>query len=275
MEQAKERIDNMFSAIELRFTNSSRLPVYEREGELHEINALVVRLERELDSFQLFGFAKYATEIEQYETRFDSLKRRLKRMTDQQMSFSQVPNDASVIPEDPQANDVVYQLVAKTNLKLNVGKQRAENMLKMANNMRDQLEQMDDEVALQREKLMSINKQMKNAQSIVNATNKTVKYFTRAVNDDFYLKLMILLVVVMLLLILGIGMTIKRKKGTIEAIKQSEVKAAQKSADYSIIDEKWFAEKRRRLVPKEPSEQKAVELVSVVQTIRVVSMSSI
>lgn len=247
MEQNKLKIESLFSAIELRLTNSSKLTVSEKNSELEAIAPQITQLERELDHFQMTGFAKYSSAIDLFESRMDSLKKRFGKMKDKGIAYSQINNDVSAIQSHGPTQDIVNLQIAQNNQKLQTGKRAAENMLKMANNMKDEIDQLDDEVLLQKEKLLLVNAQLKSTQSVVNQTKQAVSYFTRSVNDDFYFKIMIGIVAVVLLFVLFLIFGIRIKENRVEQSVHDKLQTETAQADYHEIDEAWFEQKRLEL----------------------------
>ena len=232
----------LFADVEQRLAETSRLNVAERRKELEQMDPAVVALTREFERFQMIAFNKFPEEIDRMEEQLTRIQETISRMQLDDITISGLQNEQKLQQSDVVADemDPTTQLVNLTNAKLEDGKARALNMLKMANTMRDELNMMDDEVMLQREKLVSINAQIKHAQSVTNQTKKLVSYFTKAVNDDKIVKGLIVVVAVLLMVIMGMAVSIKMKKGKLVEQKTENEKVAVAKADYSRIDEKYF-----------------------------------
>lgn len=242
MESEKSKVEALFEDIERRLAETSKLTVADRRKELQQMDPAIVGLTREFERFQMIGFNKYPDEIDQMEDRLTKIKTTVNRMLHEDVTVSSLDNEAKLHESDVvgEEYDPTKQLVDQTNAKLAEGKARAQNMLRIANNMRDELNMIDDEVMLQREKLVSINAQIKHAQSVTNQTKKLVNYFTKAVNDDKIVKGLIGIVAVLLLVIVVMGMRIKMRKGQLKELKQEQEKVLETQADYTKIDEGFF-----------------------------------
>lgn len=242
MEAEKSKVETLFGDVEQRLAATSKLTVAERKKELQAMDPVILALGREFERFQMIGYNKYAAEIDEMEERYSKIKTTVQRALDEDLTVSAVQGGQEINESDvvEDAYDPTKQLVEQTNAKLAEGKARALNMLRMANSMRDELNMIDDEVMLQREKLVSINAQIKHAQSVTNQTKKIVNYFTKAVNDDKIVRWLIVIVAVCLLVIIGMGVSIKFKKGKLLEQKAEVEKVKQEKADYSQIDEGYF-----------------------------------
>lgn len=242
MESEKSKVEALFEDIERRLAETSKLTVADRRRELQQMDPAIVVLTREFERFQMIGFNKYPNEIDEMEDRLAKIKSTVTRMMNEDVTISVIDNEPKLNESDIVAEeyDPTKQLVDQTNAKLAEGKARAQNMLRIANNMRDELNMIDDEVMLQREKLVSINAQIKHAQSVTNQTKKLVNYFTKAVNDDKIVKGLIGVVAVILLIIVVMGVRIKMKRGQLKELKMEQEKVLESQADYSKIDEAFF-----------------------------------
>ncbi len=263
MESEKIKVEALFGEVEQRLADTSKLTVAERHKELEQLDPLLVALSREFERFQMIAFNKYPSEIDEMEERLARIKASVSRMSLEGITISGLQNEPKLQESDVvmEEADPTTQLVAMTNAKLEEGKARALNMLKLANNMRDELNMMDDEVMLQREKLLSINNQIKHAQSVTNQTKRLVSYFTKAVNDDKIIRGLIVVVAVLLLVIVGMAMSIKMRKGKLVEIKAVQEKEAQVQADYSRIDEKYFFQLAAALAPDEKELKSAKKML--------------
>lgn len=242
MDAEKSKVESLFEDVERRMGETSALAAADRRKVLAGLETALAGLTREFERFQMIGFNKYPDEIDAMEDRLGRMKSQVERMQNEDITLSAVNNEDALQKSDVVEDhyDPTQQLVTQTNAKLSEGKARALNMLKMANSMRDELNLIDDEVMLQREKLLTINNQIKHAQSVTNQTKKLVSYFTKAVNDDKIIKVMIVVVAVVLFVIIGMAVTIKRRKGAILLVKEEQDMVAQAKADYRDINEEYF-----------------------------------
>lgn len=233
------KVETLFEEVEQRLSDVSRLPVIERRQEARLLDPTVVRLAREFERFQMVGYNKYPEEIERMEDRLTRVRETSLQMAAEEgaMLDPQNADDSDVLIND---TDPTAMMVAHTNEKLVGGKLRAMNMLKVANAMRDEINMMEDEVLLQREKMMNIKAQVRRGQSVVHQTKQLVVFFAKAVNDDKIFKGLIVMVAILLLAVLAVALSIKVRKGELLEAKAVQESKAQSEADYSRIDEKYF-----------------------------------
>lgn len=246
MEIEIKRLDDQFEMIEEKLSNISKLTVSEKKRELDVIQAVLAEVEVAFDRFELIGMMKHRNIVERFEARLEKLKNDYKRLQEGSMMNNnkspvktekkgEVLTDSLVLEN----ND---QLVVETNEKLKDGRDRALNMLKMANSIRDELNMIDDEVLLQREKLLEINRKMKETQGTVNQTKKLVFYFSNAVSEDKILKTLIVSVLVIIVLVIFMAFNVNKKQKQIEVILEKKKVESIQKADYDRIDEGMFNE---------------------------------
>lgn len=241
MEQTKKRIEDAFNIIEHRMISSGKMAATDRKRELQQIDTAVAQLESELDRFQMVAFTRFPTEIDEFEERLASIKMKLKKMNEEGITASQVVEQAKVEEtEEVQVEDAAQKAIAETNAKLKEGKERAMGMLRTVNNMKEELNLIDDEIMLQREKMMSIKDKMKKTQSTVYQTKKIARNLAKSLNNDICMKVMIGLISVAIIgVVVMIGLSkMKPQEDPNKAINLELEK--QKREDFLKIDEKFF-----------------------------------
>lgn len=78
--------------------------------------------------------------------------------------------------------------------------------------MKEELGAIDDEVMMQREKLLSINEKVKETQSILFRTKQLVNFFSKAVNDDSIIKGFIVVIAIICIVLFALALGIKYRK---------------------------------------------------------------
>lgn len=241
MEQTKKKIEDAFNIIEHRLIDSGKLTATDRKKELQQIDIAIGQLESELDRFQMIAFVKYSNEIDDFEERLRTIKIKLKKMNEEGITASQIVEEVKEEEVyDTGIEDAAQKQIEETNEKLKDGKERAIGMLKTVNNMKEELNLIDDEIMLQREKMIAINDKMKQTQSVVFQTRKLVGKLAKSLSDDLFMKIMIGVIVLAILVVVGLIVSIKFKQKTIEKTDELEKNKIFKEADFEEIDEELF-----------------------------------
>jgi hypothetical protein len=162
-------------------------------------------------------------------------------MNEEGITASQVVENAKAEDvEEVQMEDAAQRLIAETNAKLKEGKERALGMLKTVNNMKEELNLIDDEIMVQREKMVGIRDKMKKTQSMVYQTKKIARNLAQSLNSDIWIKVLLGLITLAILgaitmvVITKMQVTAQTANGTASVLDNFTQK------DYDEIDEQFF-----------------------------------
>jgi len=260
-DKIKNRIEQDFKAIQERMEVCPQMAQTDRRNELKKIELNLIDLETAIQQLQKSANAKDQSTLEVYEDRLSELTRMFKEIepTDarqgHQIGSGRLDEDLN--PMGPSQAQII-----EGESKLKEGKSRALAMLHTINNMREEINLIDDEIMLQREKLLVVNEKLKDTQSILKQTKRLVAFFSKAVYDDVFIKIMIGLIAVVLLVILGMSINIKLKKGRLEELKKQKVQKLQGEPNFNEIDEKMFVD----LLNKDQAGSKLAQILLNFQT---------
>lgn len=203
--------NNILAGIESQVAQLGTLPRADREDRIVAVDGQLTELENQVADFQMRNQYKFDKEIDEIESRaleVHSSLERLKRGNDV------APNQSKVALTDTsdQRRIQEQQTIEQADRNLAEAKAIALGLVKTAERMRDEINMIDDEVMLQQEKLVHINKQIKETQNITLQTKKAVRIITLTVNQDKFIKSLIVLVAVALFAIIGTAVMIRIKQ---------------------------------------------------------------
>ena len=194
------------SEIQNRVKHYKTLKKTDRNNELKSLESLFIKFENELSRFQMRNPTKFNTEIDQLEQEVYTLKNEFDGLNFVEDKKQEPP----FIQTEPHfIND--QQMVTHADTALDESRKIALGLLSTAEKMKEELNMIDDEVMLQREKLLIVNKKLKETQDINYQTKKLISFFTKTVNQDIFIKVMMGLVTLTLLAVFICAVMIKVK----------------------------------------------------------------
>lgn len=239
-DKIKNRIEQDFKAIQERLGVCPQMAQTDRRNELKKIEVSLIDLENAIQQLQKSANAKEHSTLEVYEERLSELSKLYKAIDTTDSRKGPIVDDGrrdeNFNPMGPSQAQIM-----EGDSKLKEGKSRALAMLHTINNMREEINLIDDEIMLQREKLLVVNEKLKETQSVLKQTKRLVAFFSKAVYDDVFIKVMIGLIAVVLVVILGMSINIKIKKGRIEQLKKEKAQQLLGKPNFNEIDEQMFA----------------------------------
>jgi len=246
-DKQKTKIENYFSDVEKRFDTVPRLSETDRQRELKRISTILVDLDNDIQRFQMTEYIKFPNECDEFEQRHTELTEKFKHLLS-----GAAASELSELPDDDDG-DAAQMQIRETTSKLQEGKARALAMLQTVNDMRQEINEIDDEVLIQREKLINIDTKLKDTGGILLQTKKVVSEFSRALYDDIVMMILIGIIAVIVLSIVGLAISIKVKQGDKLKIRAERDTAISSSNDFDDIDEEYFynLETRASASPKQ------------------------
>lgn len=237
MEVSKKKMEDAFNVLEHRIFTSQKITNFERRKEIPNIEIAVDELENELDRFQMIGFIKFSVEIDEFEERLASVKRKLIQMREN-IEMEEQPDEQP--DEKSPTNETAHRKIDETNYLLKQGKERSLEMLKVITNMKEELTNFDDQIMLQKEKMGLSQDKLDKSQSIWFQTSKIIKDVSQKLQEDLLLKIMIGLISVSLFAVVLVYIVISVKGvSTRVQIQQNEIDSYT-DEDFKEINEQFF-----------------------------------
>jgi hypothetical protein len=233
-DKQKNKIENYLKDVEERFTAVSRLSLTDKKTELKRISTILGDLDSNIQRFQMTEYIKYPDECELFEQKHSELTEKFKQLLN-----SEHGEQLSDL-EDEEDPDAAQLEIRATTSKLQEGKARAIAMLQTVNNMRQEINEIDDEVLMQREKLLNINSKLKDTAGVLNQTKKVISSFSKALYDDIIMMVLIGIIAIIVLTIIGMAISIKIKQGDKVKIRAEREATLSNSTDFDDIDEEYF-----------------------------------
>jgi hypothetical protein len=236
-EKFKARVEIIFRDIDERLGHCPLMSSTDKRQEIKKIEAMVADLENELQRFQMTASAKDQDTCELLEERLVDLTSKIKQLSKIDY-YNPSHVDHKVCEVDQVGPSQMNVLEAES--KLNESKSRAQAMLHTVNNLREEINLIDDEIMIQREKLLIVNEKLKDTQSVLKQSKRLVIFFSKAVYDDVFIKLMIGLIAVTLIVVFIMCINIKIKKVQLKderIAKAKEEEKARKKALQILNDE--------------------------------------
>lgn len=216
MNSAIVSFNNLLSEIEAQVAQLGSLSRSNREDKVVSVEAQLTDLENQVTDWQMRNPYKFDKEINEIESRAMEIHSSLDKLK----AGNDVTPDQSKIAQidlSDQRRIQDQQVVQRADQNLAEAKAIALGLVKTAEKMRDEINMIDDEVMLQQEKLVHINKQIKETQDITLQTKKIVRIVTLTVNQDKFIKSLIVLVAIALVSIIAMSIVIRVKQNRIEA----------------------------------------------------------
>jgi intracellular septation protein A len=245
MDNALTRFNTTLLEIETKLETSRSLKKSARDEEVRSLETRLTSLENDIAQFQMRNPHRYNNEINELESKtmevrsaIDSLKYQNDRSLTPDMS--QVPQ-----PKTTENRQILDQaLVHRGDQGLAEAKAIALSLVKTAEKMREEVNMIDDEVMLQKEKLIRINRQIKETQDVTLQTQKLVRFVTLTVNQDVFIKVMIGLVTLMLVAVLAMAVFIRVRQSRQEAT-FNQVKVEKYQFDQLEVNPQGFLKVQR------------------------------
>jgi hypothetical protein len=232
-DKQKLKIENCIKDLEDRLENIGKMVPSDKRSELKRVDGILGGLDSDIQRFQMTEYMRFPEECDNFEHILADLTDKFKKVD--------FDGDNSAGDGDGfEGNDPTQLQIYETNSKLKEGKNRALAMLHTINNMKEDITLIDDEVMMQREKLLSINDKLKETQSVITQTKRLISYFSKAVYDDLFIKILIGLIVVIIIVILAMAINIKIKRGNLVNDKSEKDKSEAAVDNYDDIDEVMF-----------------------------------
>lgn len=240
-DKQKTKIENYLKEIEQRFDAVPRLSITDRKTELKRISSKLTDLDSDIQRFQMTEYMKFPDECELFEQKHSELTEKFKQL------LSGGPGGDMSELEEEEDEDAAQMQIRETTSKLQEGKARALAMLQTVNDMRQEINEIDDEVLIQREKLISVNSKLKDTASILAQTKKVISDFSKALYDDIVMMVLIGIIGIIVLTIIGMAISIKIKQGDKLRIRNENDSALSNSNDFDDIDEEYFYNLENRI----------------------------
>jgi hypothetical protein len=242
-DKLKVKIELSFQEIEERLESCPKLAHTDRKNELVKIDLLLADLDQDIQRFQMTAGARSQVVYEAFDEHFTSLTEKAKHFSTFETATSHNPVAESDVVN---SGHHTQAQVMEGDSKLKEGKSRAQAMLSTMNHMREEINLIDDEIMVQREKLVKVNEQLKDTQSILKQSKRLIAFFSKAVYDDVFIKVMIGLIALTLIVIFVMCVNIKLKKSNLAAHKIANQNEILKNPNFNTIDEYRFVSPRNR-----------------------------
>jgi hypothetical protein len=232
-DKQKLKIESLLNNVEGRLFSLADLTHVDRSREYTSLKSLLRSLETDIQRFQINEYTSFPKECDKFERKHSELSDALAKAN---------PIGDSELGRGPVTDQDFNMMgpVFEANNQLREGKVRALMMLHTINNMKEEVILIEDEVMIQRERMLSINDKLKESQSVLAQTRHLVSFFTKAVYDDVFIKALIALIVISILVVFVMAISIKIRKDNINNIKIELEKRAAEEDNYDDIDEVMF-----------------------------------
>ena len=198
-----------------------------------EIQKMFQIFEGDICNFQLRSNGRFQSEITTFEMNIEEFKIRIQKSKKLETAYNESQNDNDK-HHQTHNQETQQQLIEQGSSKLKDGLKSVMNMLKMAEAMKEEVNLIDDEVMIQKEKLIKIKEELKQVNNMSLQTKKMLFVFAKLIKKDCFLMTLITLVSIMLLSIFvcSVMMAVKQK--------QADVRKQDNASKNAITDEVDF-----------------------------------
>lgn len=250
MNDLKNSITTLISQIEDKLSTYSQLTKEsEKKNERQLIESLITKTEDEYSIFEKqlnktkIGRQAYLQSAECFETKLSSIKNQYEQLKNEINKRFAIEPEYIVTPgvETPLANrsNMLKNKKMIGDSELNKGKEKLESIRVGLVRINDEITSVEEEIELQREKLIRVKGKVSESHSIVKQTKIVMNKISRMLYHDTLLKVLIVFILLAIITIIILSLVLKVQKYRMKAYDENYADI-QKAINYADIDENYF-----------------------------------
>lgn len=236
--EKRSQINSSFLQIERRLETAKTLRASEQSNFIDETEKHLAILDDEIFNISLNRTnPAEIKDIEGWEDRRATLSIEILKLRKGALKVKVEPSKIDNLVSE--GNDLTLQVHIGNNL-VSRGKAAIQNIGNVIREINKNIDDIEEEVMLHREKLLSVKDKMEGTQSMLDQSKKVAGNFAKMLYHDIAIKVLICVISIAIVSIFCAAMMMKTKKKTIDKEQMESINKEAVDADYNQVNEKDF-----------------------------------